>query len=100
MQFWGQISMSFSPKKCLREQNLQGFIETEVMQLGMLQWHQKEGKRRQISFFGGNRCLQSISNGSDMAGSQELPFLEHKFGLILMIGNLRAPTRDSPWAQN
>ena len=66
-------------------QNLQGFIYTEVMQLGMLQWHQQEGKRCQISFLDEKHALSPFHMAKIWLELKNCPILEHKFGLILMI---------------
>ena len=96
MQFRGQISTSLSPKKCLREENLQDFIETEVMQLGMLHWHQKEGKRCLISFLDEKHTFSPFHMVKIWLEVKNCPILEHNFGLVLMIWQpLRSDARFS-----
>ena len=62
-----------------------GFMETEVMQLGMLHWHQRDGKRCQISFLDEKHAFSPFHMVKIWLEVKNCPILEHNFGLVLMI---------------
>ena len=77
--------MSFLQKNCLRLQNLQGYRETELRQLGVIQWHHKKGIIWQMVFLEEKKILQAFLMVKICQEVKETPILEHNFGLILMI---------------
>ena len=85
LQFQGQIFMTFLPKNCLRLQNLQGYRETELKQLGVPQWYQKKGIGCQIYFLEEKRANQRFLMVKICQEVQKTPIFLHNFGLILMI---------------
>ena len=85
LQFQGQICMTFLPKNCLRLQNLQGYRETELKQLGVPQWYQKKGIGCQIYFLEEKRANQRFLMVKICQEVEKNRIFEHNFGIILMI---------------
>ena len=71
--------MSFLQKNCLRLQNLQGYRETELRQLGVIQWHHKKGIIWQMVFLEERKNPTSIPYGQNMPGSQGNPYFGTQF---------------------